>query len=399
MVQLARRRHLKHSAYDRARYAEVLLSFLAERATSLEDTGEDFEFEYTADPVAAKGSLDGETIAADDTVTIGDQVYTFVVALTEVSAEANLDLDTAVNTNSVTIDGVTYTFVTALATEPAVPGEVLVGNGGTEARANLIAAINNGDGDTTTYSAYPEAHPTVTAEADSDEVKVVANAPGVAGNEIEVDATLSSGQWEYDSSPTDTLDGGVDPVPYEVVVGVSDSASLDNLIAAINNDAGEGTTYSTGTAEHPSVTAEAGDGDTMDVEAKEEGAAGNSIATDAELTAGGWDAETLEGGIDTGTFVAADHGLSVGQGPFVASSSGNLPTGLSQDHLYWVHSVLTDDTFTLTTRRGELAKSVPVDAGSGTLTLTKADSESAFFAYLKQNSLEVVRNATDVDDL
>lgn len=85
-------------------------------------------------------------------------------------------------------------------------------------------------------------------------------------------------------------------VPYEVLVGASDSDSLDNLIAAINGAAGEGTLYGTGTDAHPLVSAAAGTGDTMDVTARTIGAAGNDIATTATLTAGGWGGSLMTGG-------------------------------------------------------------------------------------------------------
>lgn len=85
---------------------------------------------------------------------------------------------------------------------------------------------------------------------------------------------------------------------YDVLVGATDSDSLDNLIAAINGAAGEGTTYGTGTDAHPAVTAAAGAGDTMNVTAASAGAAGNSIATASTLTAGGWGASALTGGSD-----------------------------------------------------------------------------------------------------
>lgn len=85
-------------------------------------------------------------------------------------------------------------------------------------------------------------------------------------------------------------------VPYEVLVGISDSASLDNLISAINATAGAGTTYGTGTVIHPSVTAAAGAGDTMDLTANTEGTGGNTIVTTDTLTAGSFAAVTLTGG-------------------------------------------------------------------------------------------------------
>lgn len=82
-----------------------------------------------------------------------------------------------------------------------------------------------------------------------------------------------------------------------VLIGASASASLDNLIAAITLGAGAGTLYATATTLHPTVTATAGAGDTMNVEAKSFGTAGNSIATTETLANGSFANATLTGGI------------------------------------------------------------------------------------------------------
>jgi hypothetical protein len=83
---------------------------------------------------------------------------------------------------------------------------------------------------------------------------------------------------------------------YKVLVGATPSASLDNLIAAINGDTGIGVTYAAGTVAHPNVTAVAGSGDSMVVTAKLAGILGNTIATTDTATNGSWDAATLTGG-------------------------------------------------------------------------------------------------------
>ena len=85
---------------------------------------------------------------------------------------------------------------------------------------------------------------------------------------------------------------------YDVLIGAAATNTLDNLIAAINGAAGEGTTYGTGTDQHPTVTAAAGAGDTMDVTAASSGAAGNSIGTTETMTAGSWGSTALTGGSD-----------------------------------------------------------------------------------------------------
>lgn len=93
-------------------------------------------------------------------------------------------------------------------------------------------------------------------------------------------------------------------VPGEVLVGVSDSASLDNLISAINGTAGAGTTYGTGTTAQTTCTASAGAGDTLTLTADTVGAGGNAIETTASLTSGDWGAATLENGVTATTAVA-----------------------------------------------------------------------------------------------
>lgn len=91
--------------------------------------------------------------------------------------------------------------------------------------------------------------------------------------------------------------------PYEVLIGANASASIDNLIAAINAGAGAGTLYGDGTPESTYVGASAGAGDTMDVTAVLGGAAANSIATTETLANGSWTGATLAGGVN-GTLTA-----------------------------------------------------------------------------------------------
>jgi hypothetical protein len=84
---------------------------------------------------------------------------------------------------------------------------------------------------------------------------------------------------------------------YQVLIGASASASLDNLIAAINGAAGAGTTYGTGTVAHTLGTAAAGAGDTLVFTATAISSSGNSIATTTDVTSASWAAATLTGGI------------------------------------------------------------------------------------------------------
>lgn len=97
-----------------------------------------------------------------------------------------------------------------------------------------------------------------------------------------------------------------------VLIGASASASLDNLIAAINRAAGDGTLYANSVLENALVSAEAGAGDTMVVTARTPGTAGNSIATTETFTNAGnvWGADTLTGGANAKLEIDAELSVS-----------------------------------------------------------------------------------------
>jgi hypothetical protein len=85
---------------------------------------------------------------------------------------------------------------------------------------------------------------------------------------------------------------------YEVQIGGSASATLDNLIAAMQAGAGAGTVYGTGTVAHPTVTVAAGAGDTMTLTANTPGAASSLIETSEILTEGNFTYDNMYGGVD-----------------------------------------------------------------------------------------------------
>ena len=84
-----------------------------------------------------------------------------------------------------------------------------------------------------------------------------------------------------------------------VFIGGNASASLDNLIAAINLQVGAGTEYAAATTIHSTVTALASAGDTMIVTAKTAGIAGSSLTTTEGLGSGSWGGDTMSGGLST----------------------------------------------------------------------------------------------------
>jgi hypothetical protein len=102
------------------------------------------------------------------------------------------------------------------------------------------------------------------------------------------------------------------PTAVEVLLGASASASLDNLIAAINLTGTQGTTYGTGTARHTTVYAMAGAGDTVDLKARSAGTAGNSIVTTETGANLSFGAATLTGGEATNLSHVAVRGQPTG---------------------------------------------------------------------------------------
>jgi len=86
---------------------------------------------------------------------------------------------------------------------------------------------------------------------------------------------------------------------YEVLIGASAAASLDNIKSAINGTAGEGTTYSYGTEAHTSVIATTNAATTQVIEAISLGTASNAIATTETGANSAWGAATMTGGVDT----------------------------------------------------------------------------------------------------
>lgn len=120
--------------------------------------------------------------------------------------------------------------------------------------------------------------------------------------------TRASGTLTLSGNPTDgqtvtigtkvyTFKTTLGATANQVLIGASASASLDNLIAAVNGGSGSGTLYSARTVAHTLVTAAAGAGDTMVVTAVAYSSSGNAIATTETLSSGSWGGSVLAGGV------------------------------------------------------------------------------------------------------
>lgn len=112
---------------------------------------------------------------------------------------------------------------------------------------------------------------------------------GNAGNTETV--TIDAKVYTFQTVLTD-VDGNV-------LIGATADDTINNLIAAINlTDTGKGVIYAATMTLHPTATAAAGAGDTMDATAKTTGTGGDAIATTETMASGSWGDVTMGGGVD-----------------------------------------------------------------------------------------------------
>ena len=181
--------------------------------------------------------------------------------------------------DTITIGGQTYTLVAV----PSNPNEVDIGGNASATADNLVAAINGGAGEGTAYGTGTVANAFVTAANASGAVTLTAIDQGPAGNGIEVsiDSTAITATVTALVGGSATLAGAAtvtfaDAMTADEVVqvgtqtytfvaspsqandidiGGSATATAANFAAAINQGAGGGTAYGTGTVAHPDVSA------------------------------------------------------------------------------------------------------------------------------------------------
>jgi len=130
--------------------------------------------------------------------------------------------------------------------------------------------------------------------------------------------TLGTKTYTYQTTLTN-VDGNV-------LIGASASASIDNLIAAINLAAGSGSTYAAATTAQPeSITAIVGNGDTLNVG---NGTDGTQTTTET-LTNGNWNAATLRTQANTGytIYMNQSAGSSIKNVTLTNVKTGNYNNG------------------------------------------------------------------------
>jgi flagellin len=218
---------------------------------------------------------------------------------------------------TVTVGGQTYTFVAALSTT-ATANEVISSSEAT-GLANLVLAVNGSGG--SNYSSNTTKNANVSAAATAGfvgtEDTFTALTTGTGGNFITASASSGSfatgfftGGANTGAPPVaaagDTVTVGTQtytfvtslsntPTADEILVGVTEAASLANLANAVNGASGSGVTYGSPTVANTSVSAVA-TATAIVFTALTPGIAGNSIATTVTGTANTFGAADLANG-------------------------------------------------------------------------------------------------------
>jgi flagellin len=256
----------------------------------------------------ATGLLSASTLnmsetPATATLTAASTAATDTITASNAAAAAN---------DTVTIGGRVYTFVNQSAgAVTASAGETVVYYGAdqTASMHNLMLAITGGTGAGTLYAygtGAGAANTQVTATDSTGVLTLSATASGTTGNGITVSANFATAANVAVATPTTS--GGLDlngqaaagdqvkignqtytfvtaanlnnSTANEVVLGSTEAQSLANLTAAVNGSSGAGTSYSSSTSKNASATAAASQ-TSITFTALTAGAGGNSIVATA----------------------------------------------------------------------------------------------------------------------
>jgi hypothetical protein len=125
---------------------------------------------------------------------------------------------------------------------------------------------------------------------------------------IAADFIFATGELTLTANPSNTETVTIGSITYtfvnslssanDVLIGADANESLENLAAAVNGAAGEGTTYGTGTTANTDASAAFLGASQLRATAGAQGTAGNSVTTTETLANGSWTGSTLSGGAD-----------------------------------------------------------------------------------------------------
>lgn len=155
---------------------------------------------------------------------------------------------------------------------------------------------------------------------------------GAASEILDASGNLDDGDTVTIDSKVYTFQDELTDVNGNVHIGIAATDSLDNLIAAINLDGPGLPDYADAMTLHPTVSAVAGAGDTMDIHAKIGGTAGNLIATTDDNLNVAWGDTTMSGGLDEPADALAE---------FEVGDAIDIEGSVGQDGRYVVATVAT----------------------------------------------------------
>lgn len=178
----------------------------------------------------------------------------------------------------------------------------------------LLGFDNNGNADESQYShqpltgLLPDPPPPLNPEDGDYTFRVLNGAPPIDDTYIEAPLTRATGVFTFLGLPTaaDEIDingtvytwvASVSSA-YDVKIGASVNDCIDNLVSAINADAGAGTKYGSGTLAHPDVAADASLSPQVWLTATVVGTSGNAVTTTTTMADGKFRKPTLTGGKD-----------------------------------------------------------------------------------------------------
>ena len=165
-------------------------------------------------------------------------------------------------------------------------------------------------------------------------------------------ATIGSTVYRFKTTPAQA---------YDVNLGASDAAALDNLKLAINaSGVGDGTDYYTGTLAHPSVVATTNTDSTQKFVARIPGVAANALATTATAVVLSWPDTTLGGGTGASNPGVAGETVTVGASTYMfvdVLSETNGAAAIANQVLYGT---------TVTTAFANLRKAINASGVAGT---------------------------------
>lgn len=151
-------------------------------------------------------------------------------------------------------------------------------------------------------------------------------------------ANPTNGQQVTINGKTYTFKSTITASDGDVQIASTVAMTRDNLVAAINLEAGVGTSYATGTTVHSTVYARAIENTSnMSVHYRRRGTIGNAAAVTETLSAGSWSGATLSGGLDVVAndpdlvalvqeYIAPDNDLGGGKAPIGADADVISPT-------------------------------------------------------------------------